>query len=198
MTLIVLRSRRASGAPWKPEHAQFQHVHPGRDGELERVLACPVRFGAPQGEIRFAPSVLEIPHVHSDSRLLDILIRYADSLLHALPRSGNVVASVSAAIARQIAKESPSLAGTVTALCMPKRTLQRRLAENGVSHSRLVDDVRRDLALRYIGDAALATSDIAYLLHFSDSTALHRAFRRWTGDTPAQYRRRLFEASRRR
>lgn len=57
---------------------------------------------------------------------------------------------------------------------------QRRLASRGVTHSKLVDDVRRELALKYIGHAGLSILDIAYLLHLSDATSFLRAFKRWT------------------
>jgi AraC-like DNA-binding protein len=76
---------------------------------------------------------------------------------------------------------------------LSERTLQRRLAGTGVSYSRLVDGVRRDLALKHIGDAGLSISEIAYLLHFADSTAFYRAFKRWTSEAPAQYRSTLFQ-----
>jgi AraC-like DNA-binding protein len=193
LTLLLVRSRQSSGSHWRPERMIFQHEHSGDDGELARVFACPIAFGAAVTELRFAPSILQLPHTHPDSRLLAILTRYAESLLTSLPSRGDPVASVSSAIARQMAKELPALPSTAAAVHLPERTLQRRLAEKGVTHSTLVDEVRRDLALKYLGDARLSIGEIAYLLHFADSTALHRAFRRWTGEAPAQYRRRLFE-----
>jgi AraC-like DNA-binding protein len=99
---------------------------------------------------------------------------------------------VAHAIARQIAKSLPTLKSSAETVHLPERTLQRRLAGSGVSHSVLVDRVRRDLALKYIADAGRSVTEIAYLLHFSDSTAFHRAFKRWTGDGPQHYRRTLF------
>jgi AraC-like DNA-binding protein len=194
LTLLLVRSRQSSGTHWTPERMIFQHERAGDDGELARVFACPIAFGAADTELRFAPSIMLLAHTRPDSRLLAILTRYADSLLTSLPSRGDLVASVSSTIARQMAKELPSLPSTAAAVRLPERTLQRRLAEKGASHSKLVDEVRRDLALKYLGDAGLSIGEIAYLLHFADSTALHRAFRRWTGEAPAQYRRRLFEA----
>jgi AraC-like DNA-binding protein len=91
-----------------------------------------------------------------------------------------------------MARELPSLRSTAEVLYVSERTLQRRLAGTGLSFSGLVDGVRRDLALKHIGDAGLSISEIAYLLHFADSTAFYRAFKRWTSEAPAQYRRNLF------
>ena len=196
LTLLLVRSRQSSGTVWTPEQMAFQHEGSTDNRELARVFACPILFGASETEMRFAPSILQLPHRRSDSRLLAILTRYADSLLSSLPSRGDLVASASSAIARQMAKALPSLASTAAAVHLPERTFQRRLAEYGASHSALVGEVRRDLALKYIGDAGLSIGEIGYLLHFSDSTAFHRAFRRWTGEAPTRYRRRLFEQSR--
>ncbi len=193
MSLLLVRSRQATGSHWSPERMIFQHERSGDDSEVARVFACPIAFGAAETELRFAPSIMLLPHTRPDSRLLAILTRYADSLLTSLPSRGDLVASVSSTIARQMAKELPALPSTAAAVHLPERTLQRRLAAKGVSHSKLVDEVRRDLALKYLGDAALSIGEIAYLLHFADSTALHRAFKRWTGEAPAQYRRHVFE-----
>jgi AraC-like DNA-binding protein len=88
--------------------------------------------------------------------------------------------------------ELPTLSGTAAAMGLPERTLQRRLAEAGVSHSALVEGVRRELALKHLADAGLSIAEIAFLLHFADSTAFDRAFKRWTGEPPARHRNRLF------
>ncbi len=197
LTLLLVRSRQASARDWRPEHMRFQHERPADDGELSRVFGCPVVFGAPEAEMRIAPSVLQLPHVHADSRLLAVLSRYADSLLAALPARGPLLCRVSSTIAQQMARELPTLASTAAAVHMPQRTLQRRLAADGASHSSMLDDVRRGLALKYIADAAISIGEIAYLLHFNDSTAFYRAFRRWTGESPLKYRQRLFKGGRR-
>ncbi len=193
MALILCRSRQASGTEWSPEQVSFQHEHPGDDRELRRVFGCQVTWGASEIAMQMKPSILELPHHRSDSRLLAILIRYADSLLTSTPGGPDLIASASSVIARQLTRGGPELSSTASALRYPERTLQRRFSEKGVSHSTLVDTVRRGLALKYIGDARLGIAEIAYLLHFGDASSFHRAFKRWTGETPSDYRRRLFE-----
>jgi len=191
LTLLVLRSRRSTASNWKPDRVTFQHERPHDDGELTRVLACPIDFGAAEMEMRFAVSILQLPHTQADSKLLSILCRYADSLLASLPARGGLLERVSSSIARQMAQGLPTLATTAATVHVPERTLQRRLAAEGVSHSALVDDVRRNLALKYLNHAGISVGEIAYLLHFSP-TAFYRAFKRWTGESPLQYRNRLF------
>lgn len=191
MTLVVMRSRQASAIAWSPQAMTFQHERSHDDDALDRVLGCPVSFGAGETEMVFAPSILHLPHLHADSGLLAILTRYADTLLP--PSSNQIVALASSTIAHRIRAGLPSLSATASTLSTPVRTLQRRLAEYGTNYSRLLDQVRRDLALQYIGNASLSIAEIALILHFSDTTAFHRAFRRWTGQAPTQYRNLLFK-----
>jgi AraC-like DNA-binding protein len=194
VALLVFRCRANSGVDWKPRRIGFQHPREHDDGTAARTFGCPVTFGTPQTEIRFAPSVLDLPQTRADSKLLDILIRYADAWLATLPSPDSLVGRVRAAITRQATREFPTLASTAASLGIPERTLQRRLAAEGVSHSTLLDEARRQLALRYLGNAALSVTDIGYLLHFSDPASFHRAFRRWTGESPLEYRRRFYSS----
>jgi len=194
LTLLFVRCRENSGVAWKPRHVTFQHTRDDDDGTAARLFGCPVAFGGPQTEIRLAPSVLELPLARADSKLQEILIRYADAWLATLPAPDSLVGRVRAAITRQATREFPTLASTAASLGIPERTLQRRLAAEGVSHSTLLDEARRQLALRYLGNAALSVTDIGYLLHFSDPASFHRAFRRWTGESPLEYRRRFYSS----
>lgn len=192
MAILVVRTREATGVHFRPERMVFQHEHPGRDGELERVFGCPISFGADHVELVLASSLLELPFQRSDSRLLAILERYAGSLVDALPHHVTMVTRVLQTITREMAERLPTIASTARALRLPPRTLQRRLAEEGGTHSSLVDDVRRELALQHIGDAHVSISEIGYMLHFSDETAFYRAFKRWTGESPRSYRARVW------
>jgi AraC-like DNA-binding protein len=72
---------------------------------------------------------------------------------------------------------------------MSGRTLTRRLEDEGTTFKDLLDDLRKSLSLRYVGSTDLGLSEIAFLLGFSQSAAFHRAFKRWTAQTPLEYRR---------
>jgi AraC-like DNA-binding protein len=192
LTLLLVRSRQATGVAWRPERMAFQHERARDVGELSRVFGCALAFGAREIDMRFAASVLELPHLHADSTVLAVVSRFADDALASVPARGDLIARASSAIARRMSTELPTLSGTAAAMGLPERTLQRRLAEAGVSHSALVEGVRRELALKHLADAALSIAEIAFLLHFADSTAFDRAFKRWTGEPPARHRSRLF------
>lgn len=191
MALLLVRSRQASATAWMPERVTFQHERAHDDGEPSRVFGCRVVFGAAETEMLIPRAVLQLPHARADAPLLEVLSRHVDARLGSLRQRGALLARVSSAVARRIATELPTLASTAAALRMPERTLQRRLAQEGVTHSALVDDVRRNLALELLSDANVSLTDIGFRLHFADPAAFYRAFKRWTGEGPAAYRKRF-------
>ena len=193
LALLLARSRQATGIDWKPDHVAFAHGRREARDEVCRMFGSSVDYGQGEMELRFSRDILVVPQKRGDSRLLSILTRHADSLLASLPARGQVVARVSSCIAVEMSTGLPTLLTTAAALRITPRTLQRQLARQGASHSALLDEVRRGLAMKYIGDAALSVGEIGYLLHFSDATAFHRAFRRWTGEAPLHYRNKLFQ-----
>jgi AraC-like DNA-binding protein len=74
------------------------------------------------------------------------------------------------------------------ALNMSRRTLQRRLAEEGTSFTEVLDETRRQVALRYVGNSRMPLKEVCYLVGFSEPSNFTRAFRRWTGKAPSDYR----------
>jgi AraC-like DNA-binding protein len=95
---------------------------------------------------------------------------------------------VRAAICELLRDGSPRGQSVAQRLGMPLRTLQRRLREENTTLAALIDGVRFELAERYLSDARISSQEAAFLLGFSDVSAFHRAFVRWTGVTPAEYR----------
>jgi len=79
-------------------------------------------------------------------------------------------------------------AGIARRLGMTLRSLQRRLQASSLSMSRLIDDARREVACASLRRADVPIKDIAHRLGFSEPSAFHRAFKRWTGMTPLQFR----------
>ena len=89
---------------------------------------------------------------------------------------------------RMLPDGSPKAAQVARALGMSKRTLSRRLQEQGITYRDLVDKLRASLAKCYLKDRNLRMSEIAYLLGYSDLSAFDHAFRRWTGKPPSKFR----------
>ena len=82
----------------------------------------------------------------------------------------------------------PALATVASELAMSERSIQRSLREENTSYRELVDEVRKDLALQHLSRPGTSATDVAFLLGFSEPSAFTRAFRRWTGLPPTQFR----------
>ena len=124
----------------------------------------------------------------ADAELSAILARHAQHLLEQLPPVNDFVAHVRRLVAEELAGGDPSAEHIAARLHMSARTLRRRLQEHGARHKLLLDELRRELAIRYLSEERLEIAEVAFLLGFSEASAFHRAFKRWTGRTPSDYR----------
>lgn len=170
--------------------AVFAHARPERVDEYERTFAPGrVAFGAAFNGFVFDARNLERPLASADPKLHDVLRKYADVLMADLPKSESVTERVRALIGKQLSGGDAGADNIAHALHMSRRTLGRKLEHEGTTFKELVDDTRRKLALRYVGGHDLGLTEIAFLLGFSQAAPFHRAFKRWTGQTPLEYRR---------
>ncbi|MFP5440020.1 MAG: helix-turn-helix domain-containing protein [Gammaproteobacteria bacterium] len=156
----------------------------------EAFFQCPVDFADTHTRVRFPLGYLAIPMPHSDPGLRALLDRQAQALLLALPDSDAFDRALQQAMVKLLPEAAATLPRAAQALHVSVRTLQRRLDARGLSWQQLLDRTREQLARQYLADRALSLGDIALLLGFSEQSAFTRAFRRWTGDTPARMRRR--------
>jgi AraC-like DNA-binding protein len=110
-------------------------------------------------------------------------------VLHAAQPS--MLDDVRHAIAEALCDGAPTIRVVAKRLGTSVRTLQRRLGAEGGVFTTLVEDVRRDVAMRYLADGKANLTDIAFLTGYSELSAFGRAFRRWTGSTPLAVRKQL-------
>jgi AraC-like DNA-binding protein len=168
----------------------FQHDRPADTSEYERTFApAAVRFSAPAFGYVFDKAFLTVALPQADANLNQIVRKHAELLLAELPRTRNVTEAVRELIVKELASGQPTAAQVAVRLRMNQRTLARRLQSEGTTFSALFDDLRRGLALRYLLRSDLRISEVVFLLGFSEVATFYRAFRRWTGQTPVEYRR---------
>jgi AraC-like DNA-binding protein len=137
-----------------------------------------------------AGELLDRPVPTADPGLSRIVTAHAEQLLAALaPAADMLTARVRRQLAEGMANGPMTLTQVARRLHLSERSLQRRLEAEGTRFAQLVDEVRRELALRYIADERLALGEVAYLLGFAEPSPFHRAFKRWTGTTPLAARR---------
>lgn len=189
-SIAVSFARRVTGVDWAPREVSFRHAEPTSTAEHERIFRAPVRFGRPSNELILDSALLALPMARADAGLCDILDRQARELLARLPQQESLAHQVRGLLAEALKAGDPRLETLSQRLGVSPRTLQRRLREEGTSHQDLLDEVRSELSRRYLREPELAICEVAYLLGFSEPSAFHRAFRRWTGVTPRAFRTR--------
>jgi AraC-like DNA-binding protein len=168
----------------------FTHQSPAELGEYTRTFEpASLRFSAPVLGFAFDSQYLALPLPKADPNLQEVLVPYADQRLSQLPAVKSISADVRSLIAAQLPRGGPDVAAIAARVGMSLRTLARRLEAEGTTFRDLVDDVRRQIALELVGQRSLPFSEVADQLGFSHAAAFHRAFRRWTEQTPLRYRR---------
>jgi AraC-like DNA-binding protein len=190
---IWLRLARDTCKPdLAPLDASFPHEPPARLDEHRRFFACPLRFGQPVMGLLMARGDLDRPMHGADPALAALLGRQLDKLLVSLPEDASVSARARVLVKDDLPSGSVSVDRVARQLAMSVRTLARRLEAEGTSFRHLLDSVRRELAVAHLGDPQMDLAEIAFLLGFSESSAFHRSFKRWTGRTPLEFRRQAF------
>lgn len=192
--LVARYARELSTRPFRVLAVELAHVAPPDIAAYRAWFDAPVTFGAETTQLVLPASALDASLVSADPSLLAILSRAADELAKQLSAEPPLIAQVKRALAETLRSDEAAIETIAERLGMPARSLQRRLKEAGTSFQGAREEVRRSLAQRYLDDG-LAISEISFLLGFSEPSAFFRAFKRWTGTTPVEARRRLAPAS---
>ncbi len=167
----------------------FTHAAPADRTEYERTFAPAVpRFGAPYDAFAFAREALDVPLFSADPALHDVLCEHAAFTLRQL-RSRSYTSRVLEIAHRELLRGTPTAFTVARELGMSARTLGRRLGVEGTTFSAVLDRTRYEIALRHVTREEMTLTEIAFRLGFAHVEALHRAFKRWTGQTPISYRR---------
>jgi len=181
-------ARRLTGQPVVPRRMLFRHAAP-RDTTRHRAwFGEGLTFSADVDELVLARSTLDLAVLGADPTLARIVEAHAEAALSRLPSTSDVAARVRAQINELLASGTPSIESVCLRLRLSRRTLQRQLSAAGTSFAAELDQARHQLSLRYLADPRISLQEAAFLLGFSEASAFHRAFVRWTGQTPRSFR----------
>jgi len=178
----------------RPVAFELRFPPPADPQPYQDAFKCPLRFNAPVNALLFARTDTTLPLPTAHPELAEVHERIASEHLQRLDPA-QTCHRVRAVIIRHLTEGEPRRPKIATILGMSERTLQRRLAAEGISFQRLLDDTRRELAQHYLGQRNLSLADIAYLLGFTDQSSFFRAARRWFGTSPRDYRIRITDGS---
>ncbi len=186
--LLLRQSRSLVESPLRVLGVAFTHDAPKTTKDRHRVyFDAPVRFGAEHTEIVFEPSEVDKPLLTADPNLLAILRPNAEEALAREAVSLPLTDQVRRALRSALRSDDAQLEAVAKRLGMTGRSLQRRLKDEGTVFQTLRDELRKDLADRYLGQG-MSFAEISFLLGFSEPSAFFRAFKRWTGLTPFERR----------
>ena len=187
-SIVVHHLREETNGALRVSHVSLVE-QPEDPRDLERLLGCAVHAPDTWNGIEFPLDAMALPLRRRDPALRRVLEGHAAAVVRSTPPSHESIAeAIRNVVVTRLARGVPDIDAVSRQLSIAPRTLQRRLAAEGVSYQQIVDDVRRDAASRLLADPSLAVSQIGYLLGFSEPSAFHRAFKRWHDVTPQEYR----------
>ncbi|MBD3669273.1 MAG: AraC family transcriptional regulator [Gammaproteobacteria bacterium] len=174
---------------WSPVSVRFTCPPPGDPTPLIEFFGCLVRFESAVAEFILDDETWHKTVPTADENLLRILDQHAQSLLEKRILPDDFVGKVRQEIIKALHGNEATRECIAERLCMSSKTLQRRLDEHSIVFSELVDEVRGDLAKTHLARDDMPLAEIGYLLGFSEQSSFTRAFKRWTGKTPREYRK---------
>src|SRR5262245_57333061 len=188
MASLMLFLRAAARMSFSPVAVRFPHPSTGRTPVLERYFGAPVLHDAAEISIEFPSEILARPLPNADPVLGGYLRKQADELVKRIGAPKAVSRECARRIAERLGSGEPSQTSIAKQMGMSERTLQRRLQAEGTTFNELLDDARRTIAFTYLADRKLAAYEVSFLLGYAEPATFFRAFKRWTGQTPQQYR----------
>jgi AraC-like DNA-binding protein len=189
MFAVLRLCRVLTGQNLVPQHFWISHHRSGANSEMARFVGTKVEFGADKDEFALNLDARELPLIHADTHLNDLLLKYCEVAL--ADRRGDISqlrTRVENAISSLLPHGRVLVEDVARSLGMSERTLARRLSDEGLNFTEILQQLRHDLAVRYLDDRKLHVSKIAWLLGFNEVSAFTHAFKRWTGKTPRQMR----------
>lgn len=188
---MVVIARKLAGRPdIAPNEVRFSAPAPSAQAffeEYRRVFRCPVRFAQGEDSIAFEPSLGAVPVLAPNPGLLRLFEEHADEFLARIEGGRTTTRKVSEIILSRLDDRKLGIKAVARELSMSVRSLQARLLAEGSPFSALLQDTREALAKKHLREG-YTVEDITFMLGFSDPSAFRKAFKKWTGLTPKEFR----------
>jgi AraC-like DNA-binding protein len=171
--------------------AEFKYPKPAHSDEYRLMYCTDLAYGRPHTGIVFDAEYLELPIVQNERSVKEFLRTAPESILVKYKNGSSLSARIRRRLRQRLPGDVPEFERLAGELNLTPATLRRRLQEEGATYQGIKDHLRRDLAIGYLSHSDRGVMDIALELGFSERSAFHRAFRKWTGASPGEFRRRL-------
>ena len=173
------------------KRAQFSYEEPAHSGEYRLMYSTSIGFRAPHTAIIFDAAFLDLPIVQNERTVKEFLRNAPENILLKYKNGSSLGARIRRRLRQSLPGDLPEFEALAEEMNMTPATLRRRLHEEGTFYQSIKDQLRRDLAIGYLSHSKRSAMDIGLELGFSERSAFHRAFKKWTGASPGEFRRRL-------
>jgi AraC-like DNA-binding protein len=183
----VTIGRRGIGRDIHPSRVELR-CHVPNQQPYERFFACPVKFGARQNRLFFRVEDLDQPFITHNEDILEVIAPQLEAELRHYLANASLKEQAKAILKRSLAGQRPRLEDVAVEVRMSARTLQRKLLEDGTTFHAVMEEARHELAQHYLRQPSLELNETAYLLGYEDPNSFIRAFHKWEGTSPGEWR----------
>lgn len=173
--------------------ASFSYPEPSRSAEYHLMYSQNLRFDQEVTSLVFDRSYLDLPVIQNERTVKEFVRCAPGNIVLKYKNSKGLAAQIRRRLRGAAGIDWPDFETFAQSLNMTPSTLRRRLDEEGQSFQAIKDDLRRDMAINYLCHTTKSVSDIAVVLGFAETSAFHRAFKKWVGVSPGAYRQRMRE-----
>ena len=185
---ILTISREVSTGTIHPIAVYFKHQAPVSIAEHESFFGCPVHFDSDRDALLLSNETLQTPNKLGDASISKFFESQLETELSKLDDATALDRQIRHFVTQSLSEGIPMLSEVARHFGMSGRSLQRRLSESGYSYQTLVDESRRQLAERLLRETNFSLVEVAFMTGFSEQSAFARAFKRWAGQTPRNFR----------
>lgn len=185
----VSLSRQVCPEQFSPVEVFVRHAAPKSKAFHEEWFGCPVTFEADLDAVLISKEAIERPNILGDEGISRYLISHLEAELAGFKNVPPLVTKAKDAIAQALNEGAPLMTDIAKSLGLSARSFHRRLSEHGLSFQTLTEETRRELAEGLLRDEQYSLAEVAFLTGFSEQSSFTRAFKRWLGKTPANYRK---------
>lgn len=185
---ILTISREVSTETIHPIAVYFKHPTPKSVTEHESFFGCPVHFDSDRDALLLSNETLQAPNKLGDESISKFFESHLEIELSKLEDDSTLDRQIRHFVTQSLSEGMPMLSEVARHFGMSGRSLQRRLSELGYSYQTLVDESRRQLAEQLLRETDFSLVEVAFMTGFSEQSAFARAFKRWAGQTPRNFR----------
>ncbi len=183
----VLSARSITKQEIIPIKMELKYEVPEDISLYEKIFKCPVIFGSESNSITYPSYIMDYRIPTYNPTLLTILQEFAQKTIRENENKKDIVSRVKTLIIK-VSNGIPKEEDIANSLNMAKRTLQKKLKEENTSFIKILDDIQKELALAYLNSNTISNKEISWMLGYNDISNFYRAFKRWTGTTPNEYK----------